>query len=311
MTLHDSLPLGDLGDGGSMLLNLLVLEEVGSKGGTDEDVNLVLRLEPRSHLLVDNFLRNGGGGGVRIFSKEFLGGLHGKRHGIRIIDVLGRTVVLIITTPVILFLSSDGIFKIRFFFLRLFILFLVLFLLLLILGFLLLFLLLFLILTAIAVFLHLLLVLVLLLTSLLGIGFCLLVLSKNVRAELMGHIHHIFVTTGSTLVPNNSRFDFVLRLRQTALGAKHESLNVLVHQILQRLVGMMTIYNRLVRLGIVTGLRPQLTSKELVHFPRITVQTESHISNVGNDSFATITTSFLFTKDSGHFIAVFGIIDRR
>ena len=47
----------------------------------------------------------------------------------------------------------------------------------------------------------------------------------------------------------------------------------------------------------------------LVHFPRITVQTVPHISNVGNDSFATITTSFLFTKDSGHFIAVFGIVD--
>lgn len=46
----------------------------------------------------------------------------------------------------------------------------------------------------------------------------------------------------------------------------------------------------------------------LIHFRRITVQTEPNSSNVGDDSFATIPTSFLLAKNEGHFVAILGII---
>ena len=144
MAFHDVLPLGDLGNGGSMLLNLLVLVEVRSEGGTDEDVDLVLRLEAGGHLLVDNFLRNGRWGGVGVLGEELLGALNGKgwifrceegrgsciskgarvnyehrlwgfalTHGISIINMLSRAIVLV-ATQVITFPPRVSILQIRF-----------------------------------------------------------------------------------------------------------------------------------------------------------------------------------------------------
>lgn len=78
MAFHDILPLGDLGNRGSILLDLLVLEEVGREGGADIDMDLVLGLESGGHLLVDDLFGNGGGGGVGILGEELLGGFHGE-----------------------------------------------------------------------------------------------------------------------------------------------------------------------------------------------------------------------------------------
>ena len=78
MAFHDIFTLGDFGNGGCPGLDLLLFEEVGSKGGTDEDVDLVLRLQTRGHLLVDDFLRNGRGGCIWIFREELFRGFDGK-----------------------------------------------------------------------------------------------------------------------------------------------------------------------------------------------------------------------------------------
>ncbi len=78
MAFHDILPLGDLGDGGSVSLDLLQLIEVGGERGLDEDVDLILRLEAGGHLLVDNFFGDKGGGCIRIRGEVFLGRFNGK-----------------------------------------------------------------------------------------------------------------------------------------------------------------------------------------------------------------------------------------
>mmetsp|Transcript_25365 Transcript_25365/g.53031 ORF Transcript_25365/g.53031 Transcript_25365/m.53031 type:complete len:201 (+) Transcript_25365:542-1144(+) len=198
MTFHDILPLGDLGDGGSMRRHLLMLEEVRSEGSRDEDVNLILRLETRRHLFIDDLFGNGGGGGIRVFREEFLCGFDCHGHGILIINMLSRTVIVVVITVAISFVPIHGIFKVRLFLLRLLVLFLLLFLLLLVFGLFLLLLLFLLIPIAVTVLLRLL--LVLLLTRLLRIGLHLLILRKNVGGKLMGHIHHFLVTTGRALV---------------------------------------------------------------------------------------------------------------
>ncbi len=78
MTFHNIFALSDFGNGWCPGLDLFVLEEVGSEGGTDEDVDLVLRLQTRGHLLVDDFLRNSRGRCIRIFREELFRGLDGK-----------------------------------------------------------------------------------------------------------------------------------------------------------------------------------------------------------------------------------------
>ena len=65
---------------------------------------------------------------------------------------------------------------------------------------------------------------------------------------------------GSTILHN-----FVICLGKAAVGTEDEQFDVLVHHILQYLVGMMTIDNGPVGFGIIGGLRTQLSSKELQH----------------------------------------------
>mmetsp|Transcript_21353 Transcript_21353/g.38250 ORF Transcript_21353/g.38250 Transcript_21353/m.38250 type:complete len:274 (+) Transcript_21353:775-1596(+) len=222
--------------------------------------------------------------------------------------MLSRAVIILVITVAISFVAIHSIFKVRLVLLGLLVLFLLLFLLLLVFGLFLLLLLFLLLPIAVTILLRL--FLVLLLTRLLRIGLRLLILCKNVVGKLMSHVHQFLVTTRRTLVMDKSRFDLVLRLRQAAVGAHHEELNVLVNHILQHLVRVVTIQDGPAGLGVVGGLRPHLTSEELVYFPRITVQTEPHITDVRNNSFATVTTSFQFSKNSWHFVAVFGIINR-
>ena len=78
MTFHNIFALSDFGNGWCPGLDLFVLEEVGSEGGTDEDVDLVLRLEAGGHLLVDDLLRDEGGGCIRIRGEVFLRRFDGK-----------------------------------------------------------------------------------------------------------------------------------------------------------------------------------------------------------------------------------------
>lgn len=47
----------------------------------------------------------------------------------------------------------------------------------------------------------------------------------------------------------------------------------------------------------------------LVHFPRITVEAQSHFRYVRDDGLTPISTAFKFAIHSWHFVAVFGIIN--
>mmetsp|Transcript_9366 Transcript_9366/g.21792 ORF Transcript_9366/g.21792 Transcript_9366/m.21792 type:complete len:300 (-) Transcript_9366:223-1122(-) len=281
-----------------MGLDLFVLEEVRSKSGADEDVNLVLGLETGGHLLVRDLFSNGGRGGVSVFFEKLLRCLHGEGHGIGVVQVfrsrLGTIGTGIISLILVLFLL---------------LLILRLFLLLLVLGFLVLLLLLLVLILFVTVVLFLVLLLVLL-ALLLGVGFSFLVLSKDVGAEFVAHIDHFFGSTSGTLLINTSRLNFVFSLGKTAVGTEHERLDVLVHQVLQDLVGVVTIHNCTVRLGVVRRLRPQLAAKELIHLARIAVQRTTHVNNIGNDGLTPVATTLLFAKDECHFVAVFRIIYR-
>jgi hypothetical protein len=62
----------------SILLDLLVLEEIGGEGGTDKDVDPILRLEAGSHLLVGYFISNSRRGSIGIVREELLGSFDGK-----------------------------------------------------------------------------------------------------------------------------------------------------------------------------------------------------------------------------------------
>mmetsp|Transcript_24421 Transcript_24421/g.41663 ORF Transcript_24421/g.41663 Transcript_24421/m.41663 type:complete len:349 (+) Transcript_24421:386-1432(+) len=296
MTFHHSLSLSDLGDGRCILRHLLGLEEISGEGGTDKDVDPILRLEAGSHLLVGHFVRNSGRSGIGIIGKELLGSFDGKGHGVIIIHMLH----IIVTQRDI----TDGIFQFAILILGL-LLFLLLFLLL-VLGFLVL---LFLFLLFVAVTLILLFVLLLIfLLILLGILLRLLILCQDVVSKLVTHIHHLLGTTRRTLVRNHPTLDLVVRFRQATIRADHKCFNVFVNRLLQDCIGMMSIDHCPIGFITVRSLCSQFSSKEFIDFSRITVQTQCQFRNVDNDSLTPIPTSFQFTNNFWHFVSVFGIV---
>ena len=98
---------------------------------------------------------------------------------------------------------------------------------------------------------------------------------------------------------------------QATVGTKHKGLNVLVHQLLERIVRMRTIDNGTIGLLRVRRLRTQLGPKELVDFTRISVQGRGDLRNVRNIGLDSISGSFNLAKDSGHLVAIGWIIDWR
>mmetsp|Transcript_4392 Transcript_4392/g.9835 ORF Transcript_4392/g.9835 Transcript_4392/m.9835 type:complete len:312 (+) Transcript_4392:412-1347(+) len=306
MTLHNVLALGDLGNGGSMLLNLLLLVKVGSEDGLHKDVDLILRLEPRRHLLVDDLFGNGGGRSIGVVGEELLHGFNGEGHSVGIIHVLFSTTVVIIVIAVVVILLVIFILGLGFLILGLLLLLLVLGLLLL------LFLLLFFIrvrATSILFgFLLLLLFVFILLATLLCVLLGFLILGQDVSAQLVSHIHRILIPTRRTLVVNHPTLDLILRLRQPTIRTKHKQLNVLMHHLLQHLIRVRSVHHRTIRLGIVRRLSAQFASEEFVHLSGITVEREAHVGDVGNDGFDAISLAFDFPVDGWHFVAIFGII---
>ena len=59
-----------------MLLDLFVFEEIRSEGGTDEDVDLVVRLEAGRHLFVDNLFGDGRRRGGGVIEQELFRGFY-------------------------------------------------------------------------------------------------------------------------------------------------------------------------------------------------------------------------------------------
>ena len=116
MAFHHRLSLGNFGNRSSMLLHLLLLDEVECEGCLDKDVNLVLRLEARCHLLVDNFFGNGRWRGVRVIEEELLKGSHCELHSVFIVNVVDGAVVLgpLIFVIVIVVLDLIVVFVLRF-----------------------------------------------------------------------------------------------------------------------------------------------------------------------------------------------------
>jgi len=137
----------------------------------------------------------------------------------------------------------------------------------------------------------------------------------------------------------DARLDLVLRLGEAAVGTYHEELDVLVHHLLKDGVGVVAVHDGPVGLGVVGGLGAQLAPEELkskmakkgnekmiiengranvcnlraanphlVHLPRVAVQTERHLADVGDDGFATVALALMLAEDGGHFVAVLGII---
>ncbi len=108
--------------------------------------------------------------------------------------------------------------------------------------------------TVIAISIFLLLLLVLLFALLLRVSLSLLVLRNDIGAQFVCHVHHFLRTTGSTFVKDYTGFDFVFRLRQAAVGTKYEAFDILVNQLLQDTVGVVTIDNGPIGFGIVGRL---------------------------------------------------------
>jgi hypothetical protein len=69
VTLNNLVTVGNFGHGGSVLLDVLVLEELGSDSGANQDLNFFMRLEGRGHLLVGDKLKNIVGRCIRVLVK--------------------------------------------------------------------------------------------------------------------------------------------------------------------------------------------------------------------------------------------------
>mmetsp|Transcript_11641 Transcript_11641/g.24678 ORF Transcript_11641/g.24678 Transcript_11641/m.24678 type:complete len:388 (+) Transcript_11641:171-1334(+) len=313
VTLHNSLALGNLRNSGGVLFNLLLFEEVNCEGGTDENVDSVLRLQTRCHLLVNHFLSNGRRRCIRIVEEELFGGRDCKSHGIVIIHSFSWITVVI--AIVIAFSTRDSILEVVVFVFRLLLL---LFVLLVFFGilfvfFLIFLLLLFIFITAAIIFLIFLLlffVFLFVLASLLRILLLLLILRKNVSGEFMAHIHHLLRAACHALVIDAARFDFVFSFRQAAVRAQDKKFDVLVHQLLENCIGVGAVHNGTIAVRVVGCLTAELASKELVHFAGVAFQTQGHVRNVRDHCFDTISAAFNFPVDSRHPVAVLRIINR-
>mmetsp|Transcript_27831 Transcript_27831/g.49418 ORF Transcript_27831/g.49418 Transcript_27831/m.49418 type:complete len:286 (-) Transcript_27831:395-1252(-) len=264
-------------------------------------MDLIVRLECRSHLLVRNYFNNFRDRSIRVFLEKLTSTFDGKLHGTFIINTGLRLIiftVIVRDNPKIILLPKHGFLKIilvvtilfrcRVLLRFLFILFLVL-----------------------LVFLLLLIIIAVILALLLAFlaGFLiLLVLSQNVVCKLVVHIHHLFGSTGSTLVPDSSTLDLVVSFGQTAVGTQDEDFNVTMEHLLKRVIRVRTIDNGPIRVFRVRRLSTKFASEELVDLAGSTVKTQADIRNVWNDRLDTIATSFDFSVDSWHFVTIFWIV---
>ena len=123
-------------------------------------------------------------------------------------------------------------------------------------------------------------------------------------------IHHVFATTCLAMVENAFILDLaLLRLRETALGAKHKELNVAMHQILESLIGAGSADDRTVSLFAASSLSSKLTTKTLHVFTRSPVKARTDICNVGSHSLDAISRTFNVSKDGAHLATTFRIIN--
>ena len=76
MTLHCNPFVCDLLNDRCKFFDFFVLEEMRSKGSTDKDLDLIMRLESRSHLLVRHNLSNCIHSSIWILNQELLGALN-------------------------------------------------------------------------------------------------------------------------------------------------------------------------------------------------------------------------------------------
>jgi hypothetical protein len=112
MTFHDSVRVGDPRDDRSILFNLLVLVEVGRESSENEDSNLVMRLESRSHLLVGDILDELVVCGISVLLDERLRGVNSKLESTIIVDNFGgiRAIIfIVIFIKFIVFLARKSI----------------------------------------------------------------------------------------------------------------------------------------------------------------------------------------------------------
>mmetsp|Transcript_19777 Transcript_19777/g.56824 ORF Transcript_19777/g.56824 Transcript_19777/m.56824 type:complete len:422 (-) Transcript_19777:397-1662(-) len=306
VTLHGSRSEGDLGDDVGPLLDLLLLEEVDGEDAAEQDVDLVVRLETGGHLLVDDDLGNVGGRGVGIVGEELLGTLDGELHGGVVVDLLaggdGQLLDAVGSVRSVGSLILLGLF---------------LLVLLVLLGLLLLLSVIAAI-VALALFLLLLVLLsvlptlglvLLALVALLLLGLGLLVLGQDVRAKLVVHVDHLLVAARHALVVDAAGLDLVVRLGQAALGTQDEDVDVLLDGVLQDLVVVRAVDDGPVGVGVVGRLGAELGAEKFVHLPRLAVEGQADLRDVGDDGLDAVTAALDLAEDAGHLVAVLGIVD--
>jgi hypothetical protein len=114
MTFHDAVSEGNARDKGSVLFNLLVLEELGRDHGTDKNLGLVMRLQSRRHLLILNDFNDFLLGGLWILLNVLACPVNGKFQGTRVVNASFRSYrqVVVAAKAVILLLSKNGVLEI-------------------------------------------------------------------------------------------------------------------------------------------------------------------------------------------------------
>jgi hypothetical protein len=114
MTFHDAISEGNARDKGSVLFNLLVLEELGRDHGTDKNLGLVVGLQGRRHLLVLNDFNDFSLGRLWILLDELACPINGKLEGTRVVNASLRSYRQVVVTAkaVILLLSKNGVLEI-------------------------------------------------------------------------------------------------------------------------------------------------------------------------------------------------------
>mmetsp|Transcript_34405 Transcript_34405/g.59208 ORF Transcript_34405/g.59208 Transcript_34405/m.59208 type:complete len:323 (+) Transcript_34405:743-1711(+) len=142
--------------------------------------------------------------------------------------------------------------------------------------------------------------------SLLG----LLMLGENERSQFVGHVNTLLGSTGQALLRDHPVLNLVMSLGQAAVLAEHKVFNVSGEVVLQVLVAVCSVHDGAVAVGRVGGLRAQLAAKELGNLRGFAVQGSCDISDVHKNSFNSISTSFNFTHNAGHLIAVGGVFHR-
>ena len=149
------------------------------------------------------------------------------------------------------------------------------------------------------------------LIGLLLLGLGLLILSQDVGAELVIHIDHLLGAARHALVVDAAGLDLVVSLWQSALRTKDEYVDVTLHGALQDRVGVRTVDDGPICVGVVGGLSSELAAEELVDLPRLSVKGEGYLGDVGNDGLDAVASALDLAVDAGHLVAILWIVHRR